>query len=1205
MDSKWLYVVLTLFLLEGMWCQGCFEQERIALLQLKSFFKDPWGLRNWGRGKENSDCCQWERVECNPSSGRVIKLDLDHLYGWHNSYLNASLFLPFEELKSLSLAANGINGFIENEGFKRLSKLRSLEILDLSHNYLNNSILTSLSDLLSLKSLNLANCNLMIASNHMEADFESLSRCSHLEFLDLRSNIDLNNNVLPYLSSLLSLKTLILRNCGLNGTLSTRRADFEKLSRFRHLEFLDLSDNMDLNNNILSYLSSFSSLKTLILSNCGLNGTLSTRELSNLRNLKVLDISWNDIESLESSQDEQNLRFVHLEVLDLSYNFFNNSVLSSVNEFSNLKSLNIEHNNLRGLVDVTKFDSLRCLEELQISNNKFNQFVSTNANTSFSKLKTLYLDGIFPEESSVPAQLSLEAFPSLKRLYLLYNYHLNQTMFIQTSQVLSNLEELFLDQSHFSINFLQNIGALTSLRSISLRDCGLTGTLPTQGWCDLKNLEEMDLSGNELVGILPSCLANLTSLRLLDISQNLFTGNVASSPLINLILLRYLSISTNKFQVPDSFKSFANHSNLKVFISDFNQLVPEHDHVQTKVPKFQPRVLSLSNCRANEELTKPPSLLYYLYDLRYVDLSSDQFMGALPYWLFENNTRLQVAIMKNNSFMGSFHLPSQPNLDVREIDISNNQIQGEFPLNISMIFPYLTWLFLSRNGFGGRFSKWLVNMNSLELLDLSSNQFSGTLPKEFVTGRSLHHLRLSNNNLIGKIPPSVFKSQSLDALYLDRNNFEGEISNVHFSRSSYLSILDISNNNLSGKLPRWTKNLLDLSELDLSNNHFDGSIPEEFCYNSYLQLLDLSHNNLSGFLPHCSSPSSQSLSHIYLSKNRLNGPLTHSFLNVSSLEILDLGENSLSGSIPKWISNFSSLSILSLKDNLFFGEIPNEICELDQLRIMDLSHNLLSGHIPSCLGHLIGAPNSFSPRSAIWELSQLNFDTSTKMEARLMQELYPQLDGHIQDRIELVTKGWSYTYEGNILGYMSEIDLSCNQLTGLIPLAMENLSDIHSLNLSHNNLTGPIPFTFSNLKQIESLDLSFNYLNGEIPSSLMELNSLEVFSVAHNNLFGPIPYGKGQFGTFDNSSYEGNPLLCGPPLGKSCKETNAQPKVREGSLIDMDVFYISFLITYVIVLLSIGEVLYINPYWRRAWFYLIERCVTSCYYLILLNILRF
>ncbi|GLT28974.1 hypothetical protein SLA2020_038710 [Shorea laevis] len=937
------------------------------------------------------------------------------------------------------------------------------------------------------------------------------------------------------------------------------------------------------------------------------------RELSNLRNLKVLDLNSNNIESLISSQDEQNLRLVHLEVLDLSYNFFNNSVLSFVSEFSNLKALNISGNNLKGLVDVTKFGALRCLEELSMSYNKLNQFVSTNANTSFSKLKSLYLNGIFLEESSVPAQLSLEAFPSLKKLYLTNNYHLNQTMVIQTSQVLSNLEELFLDHSPLSINFLQNISVLTSLKSISLRDCGFTGTLPTQGWCDLKNLEEMDLFGNELLGILPFCLSNLTSLRLLDISQNQFTGNVATSPLIDLILLQYLSISNNNFQVPDSFKSFANHSNLKIFLSDFNQLVPDHDHVQTRVPKFQPRVFTLSNCRANEELTKPPSLLYYLYDLRYVDLSFDKFMGDLPYWLFENNTRLQVVVLKNNSFMGSFRLPSQPNLDVWEIDISNNQIQGEIPLNINQSFPFLSWLLLSGNDFGGEIPMWLIRMNSLEMLDLSNNQFFGTIPKEFVTQSSLlYSLRLSNNNLTGKIPPGIFKSQSLNALYLDRNNFEGEISNIHVSNSSYLRILDISNNNLSGELPRWTKNVTYLQELDLSNNHFEGSIPEEFCYNVDLWLLDLSHNNLSGSLPHCSSPSSPYLSHIYLSKNRLNGPLAHSFLNISLLEILDLGENNLSGSIPTWIGTFSSLSILCLKGNLFFGEIPNEICELDQLRIMDLSHNQLSGHIPPCVGHLIGASKSLFSGIANWELLTLISDTSTEMESTLMQEVNVLPEKFIQDQVELVTKWWSHTYEGNMLGYMSGIDLSCNQLVGQIPLEMGNLSDIHSLNLSHNNLTGPIPSTLSNLKQLECMDLSFNGLNGEIPSQLTKLNSLAIFSVAHNNLSGLIPYGKGQFGTFDNTSYEGNPLLCGPPLEKSCKETNSQPKVpnslneeREGSLIDMDVFCTSFLVTYVVVLLSIGAVLYINPYWRQAWFYLIESCGTNCYYLILDNILRF
>ncbi|XVE71540.1 hypothetical protein DITRI_Ditri10aG0159000 [Diplodiscus trichospermus] len=46
----------------------------------------------------------------------------------------------------------------------------------------------------------------------------------------------------------------------------------------------------------------------------------------------------------------------------------------------------------------------------------------------------------------------------------------------------------------------------------------------------------------------------------------------------------------------------------------------------------------------------------------------------------------------------------------------------------------------------------------------------------------------------------------------------------------------------------------------------------------------------------------------------------------------------------------------------------------------------------------------------------------------------------------------------------------------------------------------------------------------------------------------------------------------------------------------MDVFYVSFFVSYVMVLLAIASVLYINPYWRRAWFYYIEAGITSCYY---------
>ncbi|XVF64979.1 hypothetical protein PTKIN_Ptkin09bG0210100 [Pterospermum kingtungense] len=166
--------------------KACFEEERIGLLELKSFaelqgYESDQVFHSWV-GDPESDCCGWERVTCNSTTGRVIQLSLNNLreqdpppcidhhivypigFGFGNpkpKLWNITLFKPFKELRLVNLSNNEIDGWSQNQGLLRLEELVTL---DLTCNKFTSDILQSLNSLTSIK-------NLILRSNLLEGSF--------------------------------------------------------------------------------------------------------------------------------------------------------------------------------------------------------------------------------------------------------------------------------------------------------------------------------------------------------------------------------------------------------------------------------------------------------------------------------------------------------------------------------------------------------------------------------------------------------------------------------------------------------------------------------------------------------------------------------------------------------------------------------------------------------------------------------------------------------------------------------------------------------------------------------------------------------------------------------------------------------------------------------------------------------------------------
>ncbi|KAK2999914.1 hypothetical protein RJ639_021624, partial [Escallonia herrerae] len=482
-------------------------------------------------------------------------------------------------------------------------------------------------------------------------------------------------------------------------------------------------------------------------------------------------------------------------------------------------------------------------------------------------------------------------------------------------QQLKSLASLNLCCNEFSSPLPKSMSSLTSLEIVDLSQNFFVDSFP-EGLGSAAGLIKLNASSNNFSGYIPEDLGNATLLESLDLRGNFFQGSIPKS-LKSLEKLKFLGLSGNNLtgRIP---RELGQLSSLESIVIGYNELVGEI-----------------------------PAEFGNLTNLKYLDLAVGNLGGPIPAELGRLELLNTIFLYKNNF---KDKIPSEIGYisSLQILDLSDNMLTGEMPVEISNL-KNLQLLNLMCNNLEGLVPSGLGGLTQLGVLELWNNSFSGPLPSELGLNSPLQWLDISSNSFSGQIPASLCNGGNLTKLILFNNAFTGPIP-PGLSTCMSLVRVRIQNNLLSGTIPVGFGKLGKLQRLELANNSLTGQIPTDIASSTSLSFIDFSQNHLQASLP-SSVLSIPNLQNFLVSDNFLVGEIPDQFQDCPSLSVLDLSSNSFTGSIPLSIASCEKLVNLNLGNNQLDGLIPKAIAMMPTLAILDLSNNSLTGGIPENFGN--------------------------------------------------------------------------------------------------------------------------------------------------------------------------------------------------------------------------------------------------------------
>nr|XP_053641738.1 chaoptin-like [Cherax quadricarinatus] len=441
-------------------------------------------LSNNALTKVSGECFRTMRQlrNLNIQDNKIDSLSRNHFEGQFHPYLE-SIQLSFNSIKK-----------IKPQTFHDYRNLKYLYLDDNQINIIQNS---GFSNLESLEHLDLEGNNIKLL------EYEAFQNLPKLRYLDLSFN-EMDNLNLDAFEQVGTLSTLTIdasHNC-----IPNLKTNGSKWNSYSSIKMIDFSHNN------ISWISGdyFESVRSSIVHLWFHHNNLrniSASVFSNFTQLQLLDFAHNHIKEIdhEAFRDTRRLQYINLRqnnLVDLPSTLFENH--------HRLRHFEVSFNELRSIPDGL-FKSAP-LEIFRARNNRFTKFPDTSLQRCADNIRVI--DIAYNEISSLTDSM-LGRFDNLVFLDVSHN-HIKS---LESQAFRGTWHLTVLDVSHNPVKDMQGYifdGLQESLMNLSVANTSISAVPDF----DLPRLMHLNISHNILTFLPSVTMANLSSIRVLDISYN-------------------------------------------------------------------------------------------------------------------------------------------------------------------------------------------------------------------------------------------------------------------------------------------------------------------------------------------------------------------------------------------------------------------------------------------------------------------------------------------------------------------------------------------------------------------------------------------------------------------------------------------------------------------------------------------------------------